>query len=261
MKYLYATFVLFLLCFQLEGQNVDFVFSEAFNNLVALKEGRSPYAFEILSEERTTTIEKPETKRISQFYKRALAFAKKAKSDSIKIAQLKKESKFTPEMAQKLNEEDVNKRLSIARRSLKTTKKYETIPSEVVIKTSNELKIRRNIFKPQQVIIGEFESLGSYYVTKGIDGYKERCLVSVANAKKNKLTKDYFLFDDVFEVIKNMETGLIYMVYPHFLKKYPINKIAEQKQYQGSTNLSNKVYTNNMDKALDSLILDYKKGH
>ncbi|MDO5971062.1 hypothetical protein Q4Q35_14740 [Flavivirga aquimarina] len=251
-------FVLFFLCFQLEGQNVDFVFSKEFNDLIALKEGKSPYAFEILSEERTTTIKKPTTTRISKFYKRTLAFAEKAKSDSTKIAQLKKESKFTPEIAKELNEADVNSRLKIARRSLKTTKKYDIIPSEVIIKTSNELKIRRNIFKPQHIIIGEYKSLGSYYVAKGINGYSERSLISVADAKENKLTKEHFLFDDIFEVIQNIETNVIYMVYPSFLEKYPINKIANQKQYQGKIDLSEKEYINHIDKELDSLILNYK---
>ncbi|AUP77329.1 hypothetical protein [Flavivirga eckloniae] len=259
MKFLCFISLLFLLCFQLEGQNVDFVFNKEFNNLIALKEGKSPYAYEILSQERTSSIKKPSTKRISEFYKRALAFAEKAKSDSTKIAQLKKESRFTPEIAKKLNETEVNNRLNIARRSLKTTEKYETVPSEVIIETYNELKIRRNIFKPQHVIIGKFKSLGSYYVTKAINRYNDSCLISVADAKKDKLTKEHFLFDDVFEVIQNIETDAIYMVYPVFLEKYPINKIAAQKQYKDKVDLSKKTYTNTIDKALDSLILNYKK--
>ncbi|NMH88268.1 hypothetical protein [Flavivirga algicola] len=222
MRFLCFIIVLFSLCFQAKAQNVDFVFTKELNNQIVLKEGQSPYVFEILSEKHTTTIKKPETIRMTKFYKRTLAFAKKAQSDSAKIAKLKKESRYTPEIAKELDETDVNDRLRIARRSLKSVKKYETVPSEIIVKKYDELKIRRSIFKPQNVIVGEFKYLGSYHVTKAIDGYNERSLISVAEAKKNKLTKDHFLFGDVFEVIQNVQTEVIYMVYPDFLEKYPV---------------------------------------
>ncbi len=211
-----------LFCFQSKAQTIDFVFTKEFNESIVLKEGKSPYVFEILSEEQTTTITKPASTRLSQFYKRTLAFQKKAKSDSAKIAELKKASKYTPEIAKKLNETDVNNRLSIAKRSLKNAKKYDTVPSTIILEKHDVLKIRRSVFKPQNVIIGDFKRLGAYYVTKNIDGYNERSLIPVADAKKRNLTKEHFLFGDKFELIQNIQTEVIYMVYPDFLEKYPV---------------------------------------
>ncbi len=231
----------FLLCFQSKAQNADFVFSLEFNSLVAKKEGKSPYAFEILSQKHSTIIKKPASKSITQFYKRALVFSKKAKSDSAKIANLKKEGKYTLEIAKKLNEKDVNNRLRIAKRGLKNTKKYETVPSKVIVKKFDALKIRRTIFKPENVIIGEFKRLGSYYIANGTKGYIRRSLITTADVKKNKLTIDNFLIDSVFEVIQNIETKTIYMVYPDFLEKYAINS---------HKNYSNGPHTD-IDKVLD----------
>jgi len=257
MKFVCFIGMSYLLCFQLKAQNVDFIFKETLNNLIVKKEGQSPYAFEIAKQEYSSTTNIPSTKRISQFYKRTLAFSNKAKSDSTKIAKLKKESKLTPEIAKELNEEEVNNRLRIARRSLKTAKKYEIVPSEVIINTHYKLKIRKNIFKPEHVIIGEFKDLGLFYVTKSIKGYNESDLIAVAEAEKNKLTSDSFLFKNTFTVIQNIDTEVMYMIFPEFLDKYAINKIALQSKYQEKINLTQTEYTNPNDKKIDALILEY----
>lgn len=229
MRILYYISLSFLFSIQLKAQDSDFVFKEELNMLIVKKEGKSPYAFEVIREKYSKTINKPATKRTSSYYKKTLAFAKKAKIDSAKIAELKKESKFTPEIAKNLNEADVNNRLRIARRSLKTLKKYEVVPSEVVIENHYKLKIRRNIFKPEKVIVGEFKSLGMFYVTKSIKGYNESELITIDEVKKKKLTGDNFLFNTAFAVIQNIETETIYMVFPDFLEKFAVKKSSITK--------------------------------
>ena len=228
MRFLCFIGLSYLLCFQLKAQSVDFVFKEELNLLVAKKEGKSPNAFEITKEEYTKTINTPSSKRISQYYKRTLAFAEKCESDSLKIDKLKKETGFTPEMANNLNEAEVNNRLRIARRALKNAEKYEIVPGKVEDETYYKLKIKRNIFKPQHVIIGDFESLGLFYVTKSIEGNNENDLITVVEAKKRKLTSESFLFKNEYAVIQNIKTKVIYMVFPDFLEKYPLkNSITE----------------------------------
>lgn len=221
MRLICYSILLFFLSFQSKAQNTDFVFNQERNTLVTQQEGKSPYAFEILSEKGTTTIKKPSTKRISEHYKRTLAFAEKAKTDYQKIVQLKKEGKYTSAIRKTLNETEVNNRLRVAQRSLKSVKKYEIIPSKITFEKHNELKVRRSVFKPQNVILGKYKSLGSFYVIKNEQDHKERILISVADAKKKKLTSEHFLFDNAFEVIQNTYTKVIYMVYPDFLEKYP----------------------------------------
>ncbi|WP_299554589.1 hypothetical protein [Seonamhaeicola sp.] len=259
MKYLCFIIVLVSMCFPLNAQNTAFVFNKELNNLIALKEGGSPYVYEVSSDSHTTTIKKPSTKRISGFYKKALAYADKAKKDSEKIAQLKRESKYTPQIAKELNEAEVKNRLRAAKRVLKNTRKYEIVPSKIIVEKHEDLRMRRSIFKPQNIVVGKFKYLGSYYVSKGFDGYSERSLISVADAKKDKLTKEHFLLDNVFHVIQNVRTNDIYMVHPDFLENYPINKVASQNKYKGKISLSN-AYTNEIDKKLDKLIIEYNKS-
>ena len=260
MKYYSFIGALVLFCLPLHAQNVDFVFNKELNNLVTLKEGGSPYVFEILSEKHTTTIKKPATKKVSEFYKKALAYVDKAKNDSQRIAQLKKESKYTPEIAKELNVTEVNNRLRAAKRILKKTKKYEFVPSKTIVQEHENFKMRRSIFKPQNIVVGQFKYIGSYYVTNGADGYADRDLISVADAEQHKLTTEHFLLDNVFEVIQNVETNTIYMVYPDFLEKYAINQIAAQNKYKGKIGGINTFSSNNdVDKKLDALIIEYNR--
>jgi hypothetical protein len=259
MKYLCFIAALVSVCFQLNAQNVGFIFNKDLNNLIALKEGKSPYVFEILSEEQTSAINKPSTKRISKFYKKALAYVDKTKKESEKIAQLKRKKKLTPQKAKELNAADIHNRLRTAERVLKNTKKYEIVPSKIIIQKHEDLKMRRSIFKPQNIVVGKFKYLGEYYVTNSFDGYKERYLISIADAKKNKLTNEHFFLDKVFKVIQNVKTNVIYMVYPDFLEKYPINEIASQNKYKGKISLSN-VYTNEIEKKLDAIIINYNRS-
>ncbi|TWO33006.1 hypothetical protein E1J38_009100 [Seonamhaeicola sediminis] len=259
MKFLCFIATLVSICSQLNAQNTEFVFDKELNKLIALKEGGSPYVFEVLSKEYTTAIKKPETKRVSKFYKKALAFANKAKNDSVKIAELKKESNYTPNKVKELNAEEINNRLRTASRILKNTKKYELVSSKIVLQKQEDLKMRRSIFKPQNIIIGKFKYLGSYYVAKGFDGYSERSLISVTDAQKNKLTKEHFLLDTVFQLIQNVKTKVLYIVYTDFLEKYPINMVASQNKYKGKITLSAS-YVNEIDKNLDAIIIEYNRS-
>ncbi|SFC32545.1 hypothetical protein SAMN04489722_102205 [Algibacter lectus] len=245
----------YILCFQVKAQGVDFLFNEELNTLMTQKEGGSPYTFEIISVVYTTVGEKPTTKRLTTFYKKALAFTNKAKADSTRIANLNKESKLTPAVKKEIT--DVNNRLRIARRTLKSVKKYEIVPSQVSVGKYNKYKIRRSVFKPENIFVGAFKNLGSFYVTKSIDGYNERDLISVANAKSNNLTSEYFLFENQFVLIENIQTKVVYMVYPDFLEKYAINKIAAQEKYKGKISLPKKEYIHDYDKKIDSIIIDY----
>ncbi|WP_282135878.1 hypothetical protein [Seonamhaeicola maritimus] len=259
MKYLCLLIALLSVCFQLNAQKSEFVFNKELNNLIALKEGASPYVFEVLLEEHTTSIKKPSTKRISEFYKKALVYADKARKDIEKIEQLKKELKLTPQKLKELNVSEVYNRLRTAERVLKNTKKYEIIPSNIIFQKHEDLKMRRSIFKPQNIVVGKFKYLGEYYVTKDSDGYKERNLISVANAQKNRLTNEQFFLQNVFQVIQNVRTNVIYMVYPDFLQKYPINKVASQKKYKGKISLSSN-YSSDIDKKLDAIITSYNRS-
>lgn len=259
MKYLCFVVTLVTMCSKLNAQIEEFLFNKDLNQLIVLKEGGSPYVFEVLSKEYTTAIKKPETKRVSKFYTKALAYANKAKSDSIQIVQLKKDSMYTPKVAKKLKIAEVNNRLKTAKRILENTEKYELVPSEIVLEKREDLKMRRSIFKPQNILNGKFQCLGAYYVTRGFDGYPERTLISVADAQKNKLTKKHFLLDNTFQLIQNVKTNVIYMVYPDFLEKYPINMVASQSKYRGKITLS-ATYTNEIDKKLDAIIVEYNRN-
>ena len=104
MRFLCFIGLSYFLCFHLKAQNIDYIFKEELSTLITEKEGKTPYAFEIIKEKYTSTSEKPSTKRITEFYKKTIVFAEKATNDSLKIAQLKSESKSTSGM----NEVEVN---------------------------------------------------------------------------------------------------------------------------------------------------------
>lgn len=244
MKYFNFVIILFLGFFYTKAQNIDFVFYKEFNALIAEKEGSSPYAYEILNDKDTYTITIPAKKRLTDYYKKTLAFYKKAQNDSLKIAQLRKSGKSSAEINKVINIADVKNRLATAKRILKSTKKYERIPSKVITKNENKLKMRRNLFKPETIILGNFKYVGSYYVTKAVKGYMQGDLVPVDIAKEQQLTTDDFLLKDVFKVIQNLNTELMYMVYPDFLNKYPINVAS---YHDVKTNLDIKI--NNLIKA------------
>ncbi|APY12352.1 hypothetical protein BWZ22_14465 [Seonamhaeicola sp. S2-3] len=244
MKFFKFTIILLLGGFYTEAQNIDFVFHKEFSTLIAEKEGSSPYAYEILNDKDSYTITIPAKKRLTDYYKKTLAFYKKAQNDSLKIAQLRKSGKSSAEINKVINIADVNNRLATANRILKSAKKYERIPSKVVTKKENKLKIRRNLFKPETIILGNFKHKGSYYVTKAVKGYMQGDLVPVDLAKEQELTTDDFLLKNVFEVIQNINTEVMYMVYPDFLSKYPINVAS---YHDVKTNLDVKI--NNLIKA------------
>lgn len=250
MKDLHFIAALVLISFQLPAQNADFVFDQELNQLMALKEGGSPYVFEILSEKHTQKIKKPSEKRITEFYKKAIAYYDKTKQDYNKIAQVKGQSK---------NATQIKNRLKSARRILKTTKKYEIVPSKIIVQEHEDLKLRRSIFKPQDVLVGKFKYLGAYYVTNGTDGYNERGLISVSEAEKNKLSEAHLFLDNEFHVIQSLETNVIYMVYPDFLEKYPINQVASKTRYKGKINVPNAFASNEIDKKLDAIIIAYNR--
>ncbi|TYA71927.1 hypothetical protein [Seonamhaeicola marinus] len=248
MRLLYVIIIVTALSFNAEAQDNQFVFSKDFNALMVQKEGSSPYVYEILHENATTTIRKPREKRLTSYYKKALYLSKKAKTDSSKIATLKQQGKSLEDINKVINVKDVYDRLKMTKRVLKSAKKYEIVPSKVIVEKKDKFKMRRTIFKPQNVIIGTFEGVGAYYVVKKTDVYNQGELISIAEAKQNNLSEDSFLFANVFELIKNVDTGDVYMVYPNFLKNYPINK-AKSKSTFGST----------IDKKINASILAYHK--
>ncbi len=255
MKKTYFIVIAYIICFQVKAQSVDFFFEEELNTFISQKEGGSPYTFEIISVVYKTIGKKPSTKRLTPFYKKALAFTNKAKADSTRIANLNKEAKLTPAVKKEIA--DVNNRLRIAQRTLKSVKKYEIVPSEVSIGKSNKYKIRRSVFKPETIFVGPYKKLGAYYVTKSIDGYNERDLISVTEAENYNLTSEYFLFENQFILIENIQTKVVYMVYPDFLEKYAINNLAEQEKYKGKVSLPKKEYAHLYDKKIDSIVIDY----
>ena len=255
MKIKYFIVICSMLCFQVKAQSIDLLFNQELNSLITQKEGGSPYTFEIISVEYKTIDKNPSTKRLTLFYKKALAFTNKAKADSTRIANLNKEAKLTSSVKKEIA--DINNRLRIARRTLKSVKKYEIVPSEVSIGKYNKYKIRRSVFKPETIFVGPYKNLGSYYVTKSIGGYNERDLISVSEAESYNLTNEYFLFENQFIVIENIQTKVVYMVYPDFLEKYAINNLATQEKYKGKISLPKKEYAHLYDKKIDSVIIDY----
>ncbi|TXE11605.1 hypothetical protein FUA26_05930 [Seonamhaeicola algicola] len=221
--------------FYCEAQNVDFVFHKDFNALIVEKEGSSPYVYEILNEKGASTITTiPATKRLTDYYKKTLAFYKKAQADSTKISKLVKAGKTKSQINKIINIDDVSRRLATSHRILRTTRKYERVPSKVITTKENTFKLRRNLFKPETIILGNFKYLGSFYVTKATKGYMQGDLVPEATASENNLTTTDFLFPNVFDVIQNINTEDVYMVYPDFLKNYPINTA---KYHDVKTNL------------------------
>lgn len=250
MKDLHFIAALILISLQLNAQKAEFVFDQELNNLIVLKEGASPYVFEILPEKHTTIIKKSSEKRTTEFYKKALAYYEKAKADYERSKNLNEKSDYAVA---------VKNRLETAERILQRTKKYEVIPGRVVVEEHEDLIMRRSIFKPQDILIGKFKYLGAYYVTNGKDGYTERGLISVAEAKQRALTEEQLFLNNDFHVIQNLETNMIYMVYPDFLEKYPINQVASQDKYRGKITVSDAYATNEIDKKLDALIVEYNR--
>lgn len=217
--------VIILFCFLNSfGQNFDLFFDQYTNQSIVNIEGKSPYVYELFSEKITSRTTNKPTKRLTSFYKKAIAFKNKAQSDSIKIAEFKKDSK----PLSNLNEAEVNSRLKTARRTLKNVKKYEITLGDTIVKTFYKLKIRRSVFKPENVIIGDFKTLGFYYVIKNVEGFTESSLISVEEAKEKHLTKDQFLFENEFVVIENTHTKICYMVFPEFIEKFPVKKITDK---------------------------------
>ncbi|KJD32869.1 hypothetical protein PK35_07775 [Tamlana nanhaiensis] len=217
----YIVGLFFVNCLTLPAQDYDFIFSEVRNQALVKSEGKSPYVYELIAEKFIVTGPDKYIKRITPFYQKTLLYKDLAQDDSIKIVQLKQAS----QPITNLDEADVNNRLEVYRRTLKRAKKYELVPA-----TSNpfyKLKIRRNIFKPEQVILGRFKALGLYYVIKNVAGLTECNLIPVEEAKENNITKDQFLFENKFVVIQNLHTKVYYMVFPDFIKKYPI-KVSEK---------------------------------
>lgn len=216
---LYLSVLFFISCFPVLSQDYDFIFSESKNHSVVISEGKSPYVYELIAEKIIISDTVKQIKRITPFYQKTLLYKDLAQDDSIKIAKLKQASKPIT-----LNETDVNKRLEVYRRTLKRINKYEFVPAKST--PFYKLKIRRNIFKPEQVILGRFRALGLFYVIKNVSGLTECNLIPVEEAKENNITKDKFLFENQFVVMQNVHSKTYYMVFPDFIKKFPA-KVSE----------------------------------
>ncbi|MCB4808500.1 hypothetical protein LG651_09565 [Tamlana sp. 62-3] len=216
---LYLSVLFFISYLPVFSQDYDFIFSESKNNSVVESEGKSPYVYELIAEKIIISDKDKYIKRISPFYQKTLLYKDLAQEDSIEIAKLKKA--FKPIT---LDEADVNKRLAVYRRTLKRIDKYELVTAKS--SPFYKLKIRRNIFKPEQVIFGRFKALGLFYVIKNVEGLTECNLIPVEEAKENNIGKDQFLFDNQFVVMQNVHSKTYYMVFPDFIKKYPV-KISE----------------------------------
>ncbi|KJD36082.1 hypothetical protein PW52_05550 [Tamlana sedimentorum] len=210
------TGLFFITCLPVLSQDYDFIFNETKNQTVVKSEGKSPYVYELIAEKFIAADTVKYVKRITPFYQKTLLYKDLAQDDSIKIVKLKQAS----QPIINLDEADVNKRLEVYRRTLKRVNKYELIPT-----ASNpfyKLKIRRNIFKPEQVILGRFKALGLFYVIKNVAGLTECNLIPVEEAKENNITEDQFLFKNKFVVMQNLHTKVYYMVFPDFIKNYPV---------------------------------------
>ncbi|MCB4797690.1 hypothetical protein [Neotamlana laminarinivorans] len=217
-KTISTVLISFFLMHQGFSQDYDILFFDKVKNQsIVNKEGKSPYVYELVREKFIIPEKDKYAKRLTTFYKKAISYKNQAEADSIKIAEFKQASQ--PIIG--LDENEVNYRLKVCRRTLKRVKKYEYVK---VIEDDfyYKLKISRSIFKPENVIVGKFKVLGLFYVAKGVNGLTESNLISVEEAKDNNLTKDDFLFNSQFYVIQNLENNLYFMVATDFIKKFPV---------------------------------------
>lgn len=213
-------FLSFFLTLQVFSQEQNVVFDKINNQAIVNKEGKSPYVYKLVREKFTIPDSEKYEKRLSSFYKKVLAFKNRAEADSVKISELKKASKPIVD----LDENEVNYRLKLCRRTLKRTKKYEYV--KVKDDFYYKLKISRSVFKPENSIIGEFKVIGLFYVVKNANSLTESNLISVEEVKKNGLTTENFLFKNKFNVIQSLSDSSYYMVSTDFIKKFAVTNIA-----------------------------------
>ena len=113
---------------------------------------------------------------------------------------------------------DVLNRLKLAKNKLRNTEKYTITPGTTTINKSSELKLDTFVFKPEDIIIGNFSNLGKHYISNNTKGSK---VLTPEDIKKSGADNNEPLI-----LIQNNTTKALYMVVPDYVENASSNKLA-----------------------------------
>jgi len=143
-----------------------------------------------------------------------------------KIASKIKAVEAPPAPARKNYDGELNsakQKLKSAKERLNKTNRYNVIPGKTSVERYAEVKLGDRVFKPENVIVGNFEVLSEYYITR--DENSDLRMVSVQDAQRDKLTNQDFVHNSKFIVIKKKFSNETYLVHKKFiLEQYAYGK-------------------------------------
>lgn len=114
-------------------------------------------------------------------------------------------------------------KLKTAKDRLNNTKRYDIIPGETSVQRYAEVELGDRIFKPENVIIGNFEIISEYYIVR--DERANLKMVSAEDAQQDKLINQDFVHESKFIYVKNKFSKETYLVHNGFmLEQYAYTK-------------------------------------